>query len=78
MLDEIEEQHIIKRPPPPSQFRLGIKPTVDAVLLKALKKDPRDRYETIDAFYRALVEAQRICTPIIASLHIKSFQAYDS
>jgi|GEM_PF-4716677 len=63
VLDEIEEQHIIKRPPPPSQFRLGIKPTVDAVLLRALKKDPRDRYETIDAFYQALVEALKTDLP---------------
>lgn len=63
ILDEIEEQHIIKRPPPPSQFRLGIKPAVDAVLLKALEKDPKDRYESIDAFYQALVQALKSDPP---------------
>ncbi|WP_319454635.1 MULTISPECIES: Stk1 family PASTA domain-containing Ser/Thr kinase [unclassified Mycobacterium] len=39
-------QHVRKRPTPPSARRPGISPELDAVVLKALAKDPKDRYQT--------------------------------
>jgi serine/threonine-protein kinase len=39
-------QHVRKRPTAPSARRPGISPELDAVVLKALAKDPKDRYQT--------------------------------
>lgn len=42
--------------PPPSTVRRDIPPALDAVILRALAKDPNERYQTAEAF-RAAVEA---------------------
>ena len=39
-------QHVRKAPTPPSARRPGISPELDAVVLKALAKDPKNRYQT--------------------------------
>lgn len=52
-----ERKYSYIKPPPPSYFRKGIKISIDKVLLKALEKEPRQRYETVDALYNALNEA---------------------
>ncbi|HEY6683835.1 MAG TPA: PASTA domain-containing protein, partial [Propionibacteriaceae bacterium] len=39
-------QHVREAPTPPSQFDPEITPQIDAVVLKALAKDPADRYQS--------------------------------
>lgn len=46
-------------PPPPSAHRPGLPPAVDALVLKALEKDPRDRHLTWQEFIDDLSHATR-------------------
>ena len=41
-------------PPPPSTFAPAIGPELEAVILRALEKDPKRRFQTADAFLEAL------------------------
>ncbi|HJT59926.1 MAG TPA: serine/threonine-protein kinase [Ktedonobacteraceae bacterium] len=50
-------QHLMAPPPPPSALNPALPPTVDAVILRALAKDPAERYLTITEFVRALQQA---------------------
>ncbi|MBX3192731.1 MAG: protein kinase [Labilithrix sp.] len=43
--------------PPPLAERPGMRPEIDAVLAKALAKDPRERYESAQAMARAIERA---------------------
>jgi serine/threonine protein kinase len=52
----IHEQ-IYVAPPLPSEFNAEITPAVEAVLLKSLEKDPRQRYHTARELMQALEEA---------------------
>src|SRR3954454_10122616 len=49
--------HVEDPPPPPSSRRAGLSVAVDAVLERALAKDPRDRYPSAGAFADALGRA---------------------
>jgi serine/threonine protein kinase len=53
----IIHQQIFAAPPSPSLLNPEIHPAVEAVLLKALSKDPVDRYVTANDFYDAFDEA---------------------
>ncbi len=53
----IVHQQIFAAPPLPSQLNPEIKPAVEAVLLKALAKDPQDRYATANELYQVFDEA---------------------
>ncbi|MFN8412598.1 MAG: protein kinase [Anaerolineales bacterium] len=50
-------QHISQRPPSPRMFNPQITPAVEAVLLKSLEKDPRNRYQTGAKLMSALSDA---------------------
>ncbi len=54
---ELKHLHINVRPPLPSSWRPEIRSEIDAVLLRALEKDPNNRYDTVKAFYNALHQA---------------------
>jgi hypothetical protein len=43
-----------EEPPPPTQFRPELDPALEAVILKALRKEPADRYQTAADFGVAL------------------------
>ncbi|GIW06193.1 MAG: hypothetical protein KatS3mg060_0998 [Dehalococcoidia bacterium] len=47
-------QHITKPVPPPRTLNPNIPPEVEAVLLRALSKDPNDRYPSVAEFVEAL------------------------
>ena len=44
-------------PVPPSQLNLALSGTVDEVFVKALSKDPNNRYQTCASFVQAMLEA---------------------
>ncbi|HYF61653.1 MAG TPA: serine/threonine-protein kinase [Herpetosiphonaceae bacterium] len=46
--------HLYEAPDPPSERRPSLPPAVDAVLLRALSKRPRERYPSLAAFVAAL------------------------
>lgn len=47
-------KHISEAPPAPSQFREGLTSEIDMVVLKALEKDPNDRWQNASEFKEAL------------------------
>lgn len=51
----ILSQHVMNTPAPPSSIAPGLPLGYDDVILRALAKDPRDRYESVGAFRRALL-----------------------
>ncbi|MEQ8675953.1 MAG: protein kinase [Aggregatilineales bacterium] len=55
----IVHDHIYTPPPAPSEFNDSITPQVERVLLKALAKNPQDRYDTPDAMVSDLKRALR-------------------
>src|SRR4051794_37463866 len=52
-------KHVNERPAPAGQMRPGIPPGLDAVVLKALEKDPALRFQTAEEFIAALEAARR-------------------
>lgn len=57
------QKHLHETPPPPSSVRPDIPPMVAAIVEKALKKDPDDRFQGSDVMANALREAARKLTP---------------
>ncbi|HEU4534792.1 MAG TPA: protein kinase, partial [Polyangiaceae bacterium] len=51
------------RPPPPSQVAPGVSPELDAVALRALARNPADRFQTARAMAIALEQCVRPATP---------------
>jgi serine/threonine protein kinase len=56
MLDRLRRED----PEPPSAHRPGIPPHLDAAVLKALSRDPSDRYQTPDEMRMALIERDEL------------------
>jgi serine/threonine protein kinase len=54
---EVSMRHTSDLPPPPSQFNAVLSPEIDAVVLRALEKQPYDRYATGTELSIALEEA---------------------
>jgi tRNA A-37 threonylcarbamoyl transferase component Bud32 len=54
--------HVNQSVPPPSQFNPSIPPEIDAVILKALAKDPAQRYLTASDFARDFQNAIHLST----------------
>src|SRR3954470_11598446 len=52
-------KHINERPVPPAQLRPGIPPALEAVVMRALEKDPARRFQTAEEFIAALEAARR-------------------
>lgn len=53
----VAHQHIHAQPVAPSTFNTKVTPSLDAVVLKALSKAPKDRYQSTQAFGTALQDA---------------------
>jgi serine/threonine-protein kinase len=50
----VAHKHVAELPPRPSEVRPGISPELEAAILKAMAKDPADRFQTAQEFARAL------------------------
>lgn len=55
--------HIYEQPPPPSRFNPRISPAVQMVVLKAIEKDPGERFQTALAMASALEQAMAAQAP---------------
>jgi serine/threonine-protein kinase len=53
---ELMTAHVQEAPKAPSEFRKGFPTELDAVVLKALAKDPAERYQTAAEFDQAIVD----------------------
>ena len=52
-------KQVNEAPVPPSAYNAAVTPELDAVVLRALAKDPADRFPDADAFTAALEDARR-------------------
>src|SRR5260370_22980834 len=57
--DEIAEQHMDVSPPSLSRMAPGTPPAVQRVVLRALEKDPDERFSSVGAFALALERASQ-------------------
>jgi serine/threonine-protein kinase len=52
-------KHVNEWPVPPGQLRAGISPALEAVVMRALEKDPNRRFQSAEEFVAALEQARR-------------------
>lgn len=66
----IASKHVLETPGPPSQLNGDVSPALDAVIMKALAKNPANRYQTAREFRDDLERIERgqqvLATPILA------------
>jgi serine/threonine-protein kinase len=55
-------KHVSERPVPPGQLSPGVPPALEAVVMRALEKDPARRFQTAEEFIAALENARRTPT----------------
>jgi eukaryotic-like serine/threonine-protein kinase len=53
----VAHKHVTELPPRPSEVRPGISPELEAAILKAMAKDPADRFQTAQEFAQTLALA---------------------
>ncbi len=51
-------QHITSAPPPPSQIRSDIPPVIEEIILRAIAKEPENRFQSMEEFIEALENAR--------------------
>jgi serine/threonine-protein kinase len=56
---ELLVKHIMEAPPPPSTLRTGLTPHLEVVILRALMKQPADRFATMRELANALGDPQQ-------------------
>lgn len=59
---DLMQQHVQKLPPSPRQYYPYLSPALESVILEALEKDPTERFQTVEAFSRALEDALTVPT----------------
>ncbi len=72
-------QHVQEEPPVPSSINQSLPPAVDALVARALRKNPADRFPTADAMQdeceRVASAAKGAATPLVISEGPKAHQA---
>ena len=56
-------QHVNEPAPPPSSLQAGVPPQIDAIVLRALEKDPTRRWPSMGAFAKALRQWRELGAP---------------
>jgi serine/threonine-protein kinase len=56
---DVLTDHVKTPPPPPSNFHQSISKGIESVVLKALAKNPNDRFQTVEEFGAALEHPER-------------------
>jgi serine/threonine protein kinase len=68
---DVAMMHMTEPPPPPRQIRPDLSPEVEAVILKALEKEPTDRYPTgaalVETLDQALKARMQVALPLPTS-----------
>jgi|GEM_PF-974545 len=59
---DLMQQHIHHAPPPPRHFFPYLSPSIEDAVLQALEKEPARRFQTVEAFSRALDEGMKAAT----------------
>ena len=67
---EVALKHVQEQPPPLHRFNPGVPAGLEAVVLRALAKDPSQRYGTAREMARALVEYERAATAVTTPLKV--------
>ncbi|MCC6487389.1 MAG: serine/threonine protein kinase, partial [Candidatus Hydrogenedentes bacterium] len=52
--ENVLERQLKETPPPPGSVVEGVPPELDAVIMKAVAKEPPDRFQTVREFTTAL------------------------
>lgn len=60
---EVAMQHLSLSPPSLCEYAADLSPTLDAVIMQALAKEPKQRFPDVLAFVRALENAQQASSP---------------
>jgi serine/threonine-protein kinase len=71
------DKHLREAPPPPSSFVPGLPLGVDAVLAKALSKQPQDRFDTCRELVEALAAALGASMPLRPSTAVRTSAPLD-
>jgi serine/threonine protein kinase len=72
---QVMRQHYLTSPPAPSSLHASLSPAIDAVLLRALCKQPEERFASVNAFARAFHEAMQNDGALRATLAISQTEA---
>jgi len=72
---QVMRQHYLTPPPIPSTLNPRLSPAIDAVLLRALSKQPDERFASVTAFARAFHEAVQSDGELRATLAISQVEA---
>jgi eukaryotic-like serine/threonine-protein kinase len=79
---EVINQHVTRRPPAPSSLVTDLPPEIDAILSRALSKDPGARFQTMDEFRVALLDLQSDwfpqAAPVIADEKFGTTSGHDT
>jgi serine/threonine-protein kinase len=70
-------KHVNERPVPPSMINPAVTPELEAVVMRALEKDPLRRYPDADAFIAALEHARATLRPVGPSTVVEEAVVYD-
>lgn len=71
------DKHLREAPPPPSMFVPSLPPSVDAVLARALAKQPQERFATCREMVEALAVALGVSIPARPSTAVRPVGALD-
>jgi len=72
---QVMRQHYMASPAAPSSLNGRLSPAIDAVLLRALSKQPEERFASVSAFARAFQEAMQSDGELHATLAISRAEA---
>jgi Protein kinase domain/DnaJ C terminal domain len=72
---QVMRQHYLAPPPTPSALNAGLSAAIDAVLLRALAKQPAERFPSVSALARAFQEARESEGVLQATLAINRAEA---